>query len=134
MQKSRGNLMNGVGERLKQLRKQLELSTGQMAARLGITTVGYYRNESDTSLPSVISLHRLHKDFGVSMDWLLFAEGPMFLKDRQPAAGEEGISVGKEQADEIKELLAFMETDSLLRHEMLAYFYKYKRENPEMGI
>lgn len=137
MQKRRGNLINGVGSRLKQVRKQLDLSPGRMATLLGINTISYFKNEGGTNIPGMISLHRLHNEFKVSMDWLLFNHGDMFLPDpTEVAAEKEKAAAEKEKAaahdnipPEIKELLAHMDDDPLLRHELLVQFCKYKKQD-----
>jgi transcriptional regulator with XRE-family HTH domain len=54
----------------------------EMAARLGITFSGYYKNEHAETLPSVSSLKRLSDDFHISMDWLFFNKGPMHYEEK----------------------------------------------------
>lgn len=127
MLQSRGNILRGLGLRLQELRKELNLSRRKMAARLGVSAIAYYRNESDTTMPGMVSLHRLHEDFGVSMDWLLFNHGEKFLKEQKPA-GEEKARGYSQAGPEIEQLLECMEQDPLLRHEILTHFYKYKNQ------
>lgn len=122
--------MNGVGSRLKQVRKQLGLSPGRMATLLGINTISYFKNEGGTNIPGMISLHRLHNEFMVSIDWLLFDHGDMFLPDPAEVAAEKEKAVAHDNIPpEIKELLAHMDDDPLLRHELLLHFYKYKKQD-----
>ncbi len=135
MLKSRGNLMQGVGQRLRTLRKQLNFSVREMAGRLGIRNTSYYKNESGETVPSMLSLQRLHKDIGISMDWLLFNSGPMYYKTKEMEQKklEEKKAPGLEELvpAEEKELLEHMGEDPVFRHRVLLYFYKYKKENKE---
>ena len=135
MLKSRGNLMQGVGQRLRTLRKQLNFSANEMAGRLGIRNTSYYKNESGETVPSMLSLQRLHKDIGISMDWLLFNSGPMYYKTKEAELKklEEKKAPGLEELvpAEEKELLEHMGKDSVFRHRVLLYFHKYKKTNKE---
>jgi len=124
MLKERGNLMKGVGARLRKLREKHGYSLDDMAARLGLKGNSYYKNESDATLPGVPTLHKLYTDFGLSMNWLLFGHGPMLLGDI-PEREEQ------EPAQEIKELLACMTRDPLLRHKILMSFYEHKDQGKE---
>ena len=59
MRKSRGNFMQGAAQRLKALRKQLNYSPREMAAKMGIQVSGYYKNEDGETVPSFPALHKL---------------------------------------------------------------------------
>ncbi len=127
--------MQGVGQRLRTLRKQLNFSVREMAGRLGILSTSYYKNESGETVPSMLSLYRLHKDIGISMDWLLFNSGPMYYKTKETEQQklEEKKAPGLEELvpAEEKELLEHMGEDPVFRHRVLLYFYKYKKVNKE---
>jgi len=137
MLKSRGKLMQSVGQRLRILRKQLNHSSKEMAGRLGILSSSYNKNENGETVPCMASLYRLHKDMGISMDWLLFDSGPMYYKDKkmQEEKSEEKKTTGLEELvpAEERELLTHMGQDPVFRHRVLLYFYKYrnKKENKE---
>lgn len=118
--------MQGVGKRLQKLRKQHNYSLDEMAARLGIKMNSYYKNESDTTLPGAISLEKLYKDFGLSINWLLFNHGPMFLKDIPEKQEADKTTGSEEPSAEIKELLEHMGRNPLLRHKILIYFHENK--------
>ena len=75
-------LLPEVAARLKKIRQQIGCDKKEMAARLGITTSGYYKNEHGETLPSVSSLKRLSDDFNISMDWLFFNKGPMHYEEK----------------------------------------------------
>jgi len=128
------NFRIAVGKRLSQVRKESDLTRSKMAERLGINKTNYYKNEIGYSLLGIATMYRLHIDFDISMDWLLFDSQPMHNKEKQPAveSGAKGRLLEEIQPD-VKELLAAMEQDHVLLHEVILYFYKYKqnRENRE---
>ncbi|UCH97809.1 MAG: hypothetical protein JSV88_13410, partial [Candidatus Aminicenantes bacterium] len=89
----------------------------------------------------------------ISMDWLIFDYGPMFLKEKEPGKPP-GEEVAKElaiQAEELKEagqeevkkpwweesmpdareLLEFMAKDPLFRYKVFLYFYEYKEKKDQ---
>jgi len=71
-----------VGLKLKDLREQERWSQTEMASRLGITASGYHKNEKGENTPGIDTLQRLRELFDLSMDWLLFDEGPKCLKGK----------------------------------------------------
>lgn len=116
-------LLQGAGLRLIKIREQLRFSRAEMAARMGIKPVGYYKNENGETFPGLRSLDRMQKDFDISMDWFIFNKGTMFFKEKQPEKKEETKAP---EGVEMTELFNQMEQDPRLRHEVLAYYYKYK--------
>ncbi len=129
MQKPRGKIITNVGNRLLKLRGQLALSPGEMAARLGVSRSSYYKNENGETLPGMISIFRLHKDLKLSIDWFLFGIGGMYLPDEQQIQEREQAKTPSTVKfdPELSELIAHLEKDPLLRHEIMVYFYKYKQ-------
>lgn len=128
-------LLQGAGLRLRKVREDLRFSRPEMAARLGIKPVGYYKNENGETFPSLRSLGRLQKDFNISMDWFIFNRGPMYFNEKQSEGkGEAKAPGGGEMTPEMKELFDGMEQDPLLRHEVLAYYYKYKKKEANIPV
>ncbi len=122
-----------IGRRLAFFRQQMRLTTLELSQRLGIKISSYYKNENGTTLPPLTSLNRLQKDFDLSMDWLLFNKGHMLFSRKKQAdqAALEALKEapkGIEATPEVRELLDDMKTDPLLKHEILAYYYKYKTD------
>ena len=64
--------MGGFGERLKRLRKDLDMTQGQLAEQIGVvpSAVGKYER-LDSSYPSVYTLIKIADYFNVSLDYLL---------------------------------------------------------------
>ncbi len=63
--------MKVFAKRLKELRKENNLSQNQMAKTLGITQQSYARYEADTSEPCFEMLVEISNYFEVSCDYLL---------------------------------------------------------------
>jgi transcriptional regulator with XRE-family HTH domain len=101
MGKERYKFLNSIGQRLLKLRQHLRHSRPEMAARLKITVNAYGKNETGVNFPDLDSLHCLSVDFGVSMDWLLFGNEPMFIRERQKAVEMEknAADMGKQFND-----------------------------------
>lgn len=122
------SFISDVSKRLRSVRKEHEYTRREMALRLGISQGNYYKNESALSLPRTDTLYRLHTDFDISVDWLLFGSQPMHNKEKQPVIAAEAKTTGLENIlPDARELLDAMEQDHVLRHEVLLYFYKYKK-------
>lgn len=77
---------NGFGERLRHLRKEKDITQGQLAEQLGVvpSAVGKYERV-DAAYPSVETLIKIAAYFDVSIDYLL-------LGKKQPNAAEHSIS------------------------------------------
>ncbi|MCX6579511.1 MAG: helix-turn-helix transcriptional regulator [Candidatus Aminicenantes bacterium] len=117
-----------AGQRLEAVRKSYDHSRQEMASRLGVSRSNLYKNEIGFYFPRLDTLVRLHDDFDISLDWLLFDIGPMHTKDKQAAIAMAKQSKGMvNESPDVIELLTAIEQDQVLRHELLAYFYKYKK-------
>ena len=72
-------------ERLKQLRKKLNMTQQLFANRLGMSRATYSMYESGRSEPGTAGVSLICRTFGVSEKWLRYGEGEMFSE-----ADEEG--------------------------------------------
>lgn len=148
----------GSGKRLSIVRRQLGLSRKDMAARLGLSWPAYYKNESGETLPRPSTMKRLEKEYDISMDWFMFGKGEMhYSKERarvqgldreleslkeQLEAAQENLSAkekglelkgfGVERKAEVKELLDHMTRITLLYHEVMVHFHRFKMENRDL--
>lgn len=129
---NRNVMLQEIGKRLRRVRKGLNYSLEEMSRKLGVSKSGYYKNEGGITFPQLNTLHLLFHDFNISLDWLIFNQGPMYYKDKQQeielaGSKKRNETLGlEEKSPEVRELLDTMEHDPLLRHELLVYFYKYK--------
>ena len=66
-----------MGERIKQLRKQLGISQDEFATKLGLKqrTLSYIESGDRGILCSVVK--KIHKEFGVNPEWIIFGKGDM---------------------------------------------------------
>ena len=137
--------LQAVGNKLRALRRQLNYSRARMAAYFELSVSGYSKNENGETLPGLSTLRRLSDDFEISLDWLILNKGPKYFKEKE-APKQEELDQEKQQQQkqveekvvrweavmpDVKDLLEYMEQDPLLRHEVLAFFYKYKKKNKE---
>ena len=70
-----------IGDRLKKLRKELDLTQGAFAARIGSvqnTITGY---ESGRRNPSAQVIALISREFGVNEEWLRDGAGEMFISE-----------------------------------------------------
>ena len=86
-----------LGERIRVIRKRLNLSQKKFAEILGISLITLQRYEKGEREPSSEVLVNIKQKFKVNMNWLLTGEGKMFLEE-----DEKENSIEKE----ILELLA----------------------------
>lgn len=66
-----------IGERLRGLRDMLNIPVDEIAQLCGITPEHYLKIESGEADPSVYRLSKIAKQYGVSLDVLLFGEEPL---------------------------------------------------------
>ncbi|MCU0288315.1 MAG: helix-turn-helix domain-containing protein [Acidobacteria bacterium] len=132
-----GNFQALVGKRLTSIRKGLGFNRSEMAAKLGLSPATYYKNETGFFLPGLDTLYCLHTEFDISLDWFLFGSEPIHNKEKQHTFAPEIKTMPLENTDantrELRELLADMEQDPLLLHEIMLYYYKYKKNQKTTG-
>lgn len=119
-------LLENIGRRLRRVRKQLNYSLGEMAGNLKVSKSGYYKNEKGITFPGVLTLDHLQWAYDISMDWLIFNKGPVFYKEKLPEHSPEPLEV----SPDVREMLEHMSRDRLLEHEVLAFYYRYKKNKP----
>lgn len=125
----KGKHLFEIGQRLNTIRNEAGLTRRMMALKLGIHKKSYYKHECGVSLPCFETLHRLQTEFDISMDWLLFKNGPIHTKEKQTIVVEEKKTTDLENKfPDARELLDAMEHDNVLLHEVMLYFYKYKQD------
>jgi transcriptional regulator with XRE-family HTH domain len=124
--------------RIIELRRKLGYSTKNMGNCLNASQTSYRRYEQGKILPGYLGLYSIAEKLGISLDWLVCGKGPVYYKEKETKdLAEEkketlqDLLPGSSQ-EEIKDLLGHMNRIPLLRHEILAYFYKFKSENKEL--
>ena len=127
------NFSSAVGKRIALIRDELRYTLSEMALKLGIHGDNFYKNEIGYSIPGIDKLYRLHTDFDISLDWLLFGSKPMHNKDKQPIIKPEKKIGMENKFPHVRELMDAMEQDPLLMHEMLLNFFKYKQNKEALA-
>ena len=86
-----------IGERLSGLRDVLDISEEQVAQLCGISVEQYKRMERGESELSVANLQKISKEYGVSLDVLMFGEEPKMSTYFLTRKGQ-GMSVERRKA------------------------------------
>lgn len=127
--KDNKKLLQETAFRLKALRESLKYTPEKMAAHLEISYSAYLKYEYGNTFPRPYTLSLMSESFGVSLDWLITGNGPMFYKDKSQPGEKTGFGSDR---DDVKELLDYMERFAVLRHEMLRHFLTFKMKNKEL--
>ena len=78
--------MTNLKERIKELRKSLELTQEEFGGRIGITKSSISTMESGRSSPSEQTIRSIYREYGASYLWLTTGEGPMLEDGGDDAA------------------------------------------------
>jgi len=100
MEMNKSKLLSKISAKLKNLREQWDYERKEMADYLGLSRVGYGKNENGETYPGVKTLFLLSEDHDISIDWLMFDKGPMHLKDK------EKLEVLEKRVEELENELA----------------------------
>ena len=91
--------MKTIPENIKTIRGKLRQK--DFGAKIGATQSAVQSWESGESLPGGKYLEAIHREFGVSIDWLLTGQGDPYIKDR--ARGSPDIELDNKEGDYYKE-------------------------------
>jgi len=92
---ARAELRSAVGERLRLVRRVLDLGQGEFGRRAGIEANTYNQIESGKKMPSIETAIALCETYRISLDWIFRGEpGDMSIKLW------EGIRALRQAADE----------------------------------
>ena len=121
------NEKNSIGQRLKSIRTALNLSQREFANSLEVSTASICNIESGKGLPRHEVIYNLAAKFKVNIYFLLHGTGEMFIKDVLKQRIESGEF--KPYTGFLKEFLNYTRSSSVVRYEMMNYFWKYFIEN-----
>ena len=85
--KKRGDCMT-IGERLKALRKELDITQQKFAEKIGTTQNNIANYEIGRRNPSAAAINNICKTFNVNEDWLRSGEGEMFAETNDSVLAE----------------------------------------------
>ncbi len=125
------NLKSSLSHRLMELRQSLHYSNKKMGDCFNTTSISYRRYEQGKMVPGFLSLYFVAAELGISLDWLVCGKGPVYYQDKEEKEPLQSPTSSPAQ-EEINDLLEHMNRIPLLRHEVLAYFYKFKADHKEL--
>ncbi len=117
-----------VGARLRNVRVHFRLTQEQMAEHLQICRTAYRNNELGNSNLDLTSVVHLRNKLGLSMEWLLFNNGPMLIPK---ATGADPGQVPVTDPD-TGGMVKLMNRIPFVRHAVMGFFRKFQFENGEV--
>ncbi len=128
MRSNNKDIVKAVAANLTDVRKHLNFSQAKMASYVGVNPSSYSKNENAQCLPSMSSLKRLSNSLNVSMDWLLFNRGSMFITKKKASSPiEDPLKKYTAAIPKLIEMLDHMLEDDLLCTNMMYHYQKAKK-------
>ncbi len=106
-----------LGQRIKEIRKDNNLTQKEFADRISVSRPFISRMESDKEKPSVSLMKLIASSFGVELDWIMHGAG--YKESRKKTANKIYYNIDSLPLDEMDKL-DFAECASLLAHILLA--------------
>ena len=124
-----------MNERLRKLRKSLDMTQQNFGARISVKGNTVAQWESGRNEPSDSTIFLICREFNVNEEWLRTGNGEMFVKetpDEEFMRMAKAVASGDTEADRVirKTLMYFYEMDDLGR-KTLMNFAKYLSGNDE---
>lgn len=110
-----------LGERIKKVRKELDITQQKFAERIGTTQNTIANYETNHRKPSAAAINNICKTFNVSEKWLRAGEGEMFIPETSFNLDEYIKRHGATEL-EIEILKAYFDLDSYMREKLLKHF------------
>jgi transcriptional regulator with XRE-family HTH domain len=123
-------LKKDVAVRLRQVRRSMSLTQGEISDHFDTGRANYSRNEKGETFPNPVLLYTLCTRFGISLDWLIAGKGPRTREEKRKM--EEPPADSLVVNSEIKEMVTLMTRVPFLLHELLARFYHFKFDYKEV--
>lgn len=115
-----------VGRRLKEVRAALSLKLEEIGEKTGLSKSAISYMETGTKKPSSVYMYELSKQFNIDINWVLTGDGNMFKPDV-----ELNLNFGEDNKT-IKELIYYIENVPYARHDILRYFFTFKKDNKNL--
>lgn len=120
-----------VGRRLKDIRRTLDISQKDFAARIDVTGSLLSEIEAGKVKAGYNFLIAIAREYRVNPTWLLLEEGEMFLnKDRHSDVIINGNEFG-DQTVPVKEMLWYLKHSPLVQSTVLSFVSKFLYENEQ---
>lgn len=114
-----------IGRRLIKLRNRFGYKQQQMADQLGMAPISLNRIERGTFFPSAVTLNEIAVKFNVSLDWLFYGKGNMFMGKGEGETNKSGDIFERD----IEEMVYLMRQIPLVRYAMMDHFQRFKVDN-----
>ena len=114
-----------IGRRLIQLRSRLGYKQQQMAVQLRMAPISLNRIERGKFFPSAITLNEIAVKFNVSLDWLFYGKGDMFMGKGEAEKKKSGDIFERD----VEEMVYLMRHIPLVRYAMMDHFQRFKVDN-----
>ena len=110
-----------IGKRIKQIRKDLNLTTEAFGKQIGVTRNSISMIESEKNNPSAQSIRSICREFGVREEWLRTGQGPMKAE--------------QSRFDELESFVADLKTQNPdFRHRLLTILAKLRPEQWSLSL
>ncbi len=93
------------GKRLKDLRKALKISQGDIAKALNVSPVTISRYETEVMSPSLDIIQRIISVYNINANWLITGEGSMFMGEDEPCRPKRDKPKNEETSEEYRQEL-----------------------------
>ncbi|MCU0285460.1 MAG: helix-turn-helix domain-containing protein [Acidobacteria bacterium] len=116
-----------VGNRIKQIRKAVNLQQKDFAVRLEVSGPSLSEIESGKYKPGFDFLVKLSQEFDVNLHYVLFGEGAMFLGPGRRFVEKVKSSGGS--TEDVRKFLWYFERSSIIHYYILSAFKNKLLEN-----
>ncbi len=100
-----------------------------MATQLELSRSSYSKNEKGTHLINLTTAVHLHNKLNISLEWLNFNQGPMFM-----SGGDQAQAAAKahETDPELGGMIKLIKRIPFIRHAVIGFYQKFTLENDEL--
>ncbi len=118
------------GERVKDVRRSLELSQKEFASQLNIAASFLSEIESGKTRPGYNFLVRMASAFNVNPTWIILGKGEMFFSEEDGSPGW-NYDFG-DHTESIRELLWYFKYSPLVKLSVMAFASKFLLDNEDI--
>ncbi|MCX6583610.1 MAG: helix-turn-helix transcriptional regulator [Candidatus Aminicenantes bacterium] len=118
-----------IGKRLRQVREIFKFTQRRMAEVVRIQESTYKKNEKGLHHLNINSLDQLHDELGVSAEWLLFENGPIYWKDiraKEDESKQAGLATKDLFTEEVEEMIEMLRLVPMIRHSVMGHYQDCK--------
>lgn len=118
-----------IGKRLRQVREFFKFTQRRMAEVLRVQESTYKKNEKGVHRLNLNCLGQLHDELGVSAEWLLFENGPLYWKNIREKEDESKQAAPLKQdlfKEEVEEMVEMLKQVPMIRHSVMGHYQDCK--------